>query len=393
MHQRPNGTWELKFKVPQNGKNVWKSVYGKTQEECLEKKKAVEERALQGLKVVDQHTFEYYKDWWLEKKKRSVSESVYKSYASTVKCLEPLCKMKMESIRPADIDAIIGDLAKEHPWTGKPASKSTLLHVRRMARQIIDLAVDERELAWNPARSKAVEVPKNAPVKKVPAISEEQIQWIIDTPHRCQTAAMIMLFAGLRKSELLALTPFDVDLKGKTIRVCKKVEYIGSEPHVRDVTKTKMSNRLVTIPDILVEYLRENMDPSFPYIAFKTREPLRKGSFDSYWKSYMNDLDLKYGKRVKKVKSKFDPGRGRMVIQTFNPHQLRHTYATIMYDAGVDVLVMQKQLGHEDIQTTLGIYAELTRTRERRVQNKMNDYIMEYITPAAADEKDASKSG
>ena len=58
MHQRPNGTWELKFKVPQNGKNVWKSVYGKTQEECLEKKKAVEERALQGLKVVDQHTFE-----------------------------------------------------------------------------------------------------------------------------------------------------------------------------------------------------------------------------------------------------------------------------------------------------------------------------------------------
>ena len=130
MHQRPNGTWELKFKVPQNGKNVWKSVYGKTQEECLEKKKAVEERALQGLKVVDQHTFEYYKDWWLEKKKRSVSESVYKSYASTVKCLEPLYKMKMESIRPADIDAIIGDLAKEHPWTGKPASKSTLLHPR-----------------------------------------------------------------------------------------------------------------------------------------------------------------------------------------------------------------------------------------------------------------------
>ena len=59
----------------------------------------------------------------------------------------------------------------------------------------------------------------------------------------------------------------------------------------------------------------------------------------------------------------------------------------------VYMVVMQKQLGHEDIQTTLGIYAELTRTRERRVQNKMNDYIMEYITPPAGDEKDASKSG
>ena len=118
---------------------------------------------------------------------------------------------------------------------------------------------------------------------------------------------------------------------------------------------------------------------------------IQKGTFDSYWKGYMNDLDLKYGKRVKKVRSKFDPGRGRMVIKTFNPHQLRHTYATIMYDAGVDVLVMQKQLGHEDIQTTLGIYAELTRTRERRVQNEMNDYIMKNIQNAR--EEKQAKSG
>lgn len=391
MYQRPNGTYELKFKVMQNGKNVWKSVYGKTPEICEEKKKQVLAKAQKGLKVVDQHSFEYYRNWWLEKKKRSVSQSTYKTYEALSRNLEPLFKMKMETIRPADIDAIIADLAAEHPYTGKPASKSTLRHIRRIAEQIIDLAVDEREVAYNPARSKAVEIPKNAPVKKVGAIDEEQIQWIIDTPHRCQLAAMIMLFAGLRKSELLALTPYDVDLKHKTIRVCKKVEFVGSDPFVRDVTKTKMSNRLVSIPDILADFLRENMDFSAPFIAFHTEVPVQKGTFDSYWKSYMNDLDLKYGKRVKKVRSKFDPGRGRMVIKTFNPHQLRHTYATIMYDAGVDVLVMQKQLGHEDIQTTLGIYAELTRTRERRVQNEMNDYIMKNIQNAR--EEKQAKSG
>ena len=48
-----------------------------------------------------------------------------------------------------------------------------------------------------------------------------------------------------------------------------------------------------------------------------------------------------------------------MRIEPFTPHQLRHTFCTLMYFAGVDVLTARDQMGHKDISVTLGIYTSL----------------------------------
>lgn len=63
---------------------------------------------------------------------------------------------------------------------------------------------------------------------------------------------------------------------------------------------------------------------------------------------------------AEQVKKKPGPKKLPMLIPVFTPHQLRHTYITMLYLAGVDVLTAKEQAGHADISTTLGFTRILT---------------------------------
>ena len=92
----------------------------------------------------------------------------------------------------------------------------------------------------------------------------------------------------------------------------------------------------------------------------------------------MLELNLAYGDfgcAIQQPRSKYDPRGVPMVIETFTAHQLRHTYATLLYEAGVDVLTAQRLLGHAKPQTTLDIYTHL-REKEADTQiAKFNEYL------------------
>lgn len=66
------------------------------------------------------------------------------------------------------------------------------------------------------------------------------------------------------------------------------------------------------------------------------------------WQSYMQDFNVKYGYDGKQSKNR--PGGLPMVIDTFTTHQLRHTFCTLMYFSGVDVLTARDQMGHKEDQ-------------------------------------------
>ena len=54
---------------------------------------------------------------------------------------------------------------------------------------------------------------------------------------------------------------------------------------------------------------------------------------------------------------------------------LRHTYSTMLYDAGVDVKSAQKFLGHADITTTLKVYTHLSEQKEQQAINALNAHL------------------
>ena len=59
-------------------------------------------------------------------------------------------------------------------------------------------------------------------------------------------------------------------------------------------------------------------------------------------------------------------------IENITPHMLRHAYATILYDVGVDIKTAQRYLGHADVQTTLKIYTHLSETKQAQSLNALN---------------------
>ena len=60
---------------------------------------------------------------------------------------------------------------------------------------------------------------------------------------------------------------------------------------------------------------------------------------------------------------------------------LRHTYATMLFDANVDIKSAQRFLGHEDVQVTLAIYTHLTKYKEDQAIKALNEHLDEKIVP------------
>ena len=96
-------------------------------------------------------------------------------------------------------------------------------------------------------------------------------------------------------------------------------------------------------------------------------------AWKTLWSSYMADLNAKSAITAKKDKKR--PGGLPMLIDTFTPHQLRHTFCTLMYFAGVDVMTARDQMGHKDISVTLGIYTALDKKFKKKKINRLDTYL------------------
>lgn len=373
-----------------DGKRKYKTVYGSTQKEADEKALEVKLQMRKGIDVTcGNDSWDSWAKRWADNKRLTVSAGQMGAYDSCVKHLSGyLGAAPITKIKTIDIQDVVNALSANNPNTGKPASYRMLEIVKITASQIFQLAIDNRVMDYNPAN--AVKIPSGAPAETRRALTEEERSWIIDTPHTAQRPAMLCLFAGLRRGEVIPLTWDDIDLQARTIDVNKSVEMIHGKPVVKQGAKTDSGVRTVDIPQILVDFLtgEKAKDASKQQQTVMALHPLvcpdRRGNmyntqtWGRMWRSYLIDLNLKYGDfsgHLRKPKSKYDPAGVPMVIPHFTAHWLRHTFATMLYMAGVDVLTAKEQLGHSNISTTLKIYTHLDATYKRRAMDKLDAYL------------------
>lgn len=358
-----------------DGRRKYKTVYGTTQREV--KEKAAQLKLQQGRGIDISATYELFEKWCdlviEDKRAANVSKQQLKNLNSYKNHLQPLWSTPLTKISAAHLQTIINQLAT---WRGnkKPLAKATIRKVNAFAHQVFDKAKGARVTDYNPAEY--VTVAQGEPSKKRTPIEEQQKQWIADTPHRAQTAAMLMLYAGLRRGEVLALTWADIDLDSSIISVNKAVEFDDNTPVIKG-TKTEAGTRNVSIPNVLVSYLR-GVKSNHLYVVHDNGKMFTASKWKSLWNSYLVELDVKYGYDGKV--SKFSPTRHGYRIKTFTPHQLRHTYATMLYLAGCDVLEAKYQLGHSDVKVTLGIYTHFDEQYKRASLNKLNEYLCKSHT-------------
>ena len=182
---------------------------------------------------------------------------------------------------------------------------------------------------------------------------------------------MLMMYSGLRKGEVTALTWADIDFDNHTISVNKSFNFKQGEIKL---PKTTAGNRVVSVPAKLIRFLRTVPKNNILVVTTANGGRMTESAWKRLWESYLKDLNLKYGTSLIK-RSKFDPKGSIMTIEPFTPHCLRHTFCSIMYEAGTDVLTAKEQMGHSDIKTTLSIYTHLDKQHKQKNISKLDAYL------------------
>ena len=164
----------------------------------------------------------------------------------------------------------------------------------------------------------------------------------------------IELATGLRRGELLGLKWKDIDLEGGTIQVRRQIARIDGEV-VEAPLKTKNSYRSVSIGQDAVEILREQQRKSNSEYVFPspTGGPISPDSV------------LHMLHRVLK----------RAGLPQIRFHDMRHTFATVALQNGVDIKTVSGMLGHYSAGFTLDTYAHVTTQAQRQAANTMANIL------------------
>ena len=171
--------------------------------------------------------------------------------------------------------------------------------------------------------------------------------------HRCGIWAMLMLYAGLRRGEALALEWSDVDLEKKILHVRQAIHFDGNAAVLGD-TKTEAGVRSIPIVGVLHAALK-SLSPSQKYVC---GDQMTLAVFNWGWESYLAKMTVLCGREFR--------------IRT---HDLRHTFCSMLYRAGIGVKEAQYLMGHSDLKTTMQIYTHIDRTDIANAAVKLDRYL------------------
>ncbi|WP_344095228.1 tyrosine-type recombinase/integrase [Microbacterium deminutum] len=234
---------------------------------------------------------------------------------------------KLEKITAGDVEeAMTG-------WTGKTSTRIDALSVLS---RLLDGAVNARLVPLNVAR--LARRPRMDPAgnPRSRALSQDEVAVVLESiesiPHRRYIAALV--FTGMRANEAAALRTQDVDLDYGIIRVSRNAS-VGLDGQPVDLTPKSHKERTVPIAAALAPHLEAAL-------AGKKRGDL---VFTGVKGGKLNPSNVKRAVKWSAVRDLLDRSDLKL-------HDLRHTFATLLFDAGMSANDIQAILGHASLQTT-----------------------------------------
>ncbi len=328
MKKRPDGRYQKIITI--NGKK--KAFYGKTIAEVNKKILAYEEEQSKG------KLFSAVAEEWYDNIVPTLSPTTLRGYKPAKEdAVAEFGSQRISNITPQDVQLYI------NRYAAQKYSRKTVVTKLQILSQIFNYGILYGHLQNNPCA--VVRVPRNLSKVERQAASPEDIAKIKASDNLLALAA---LYTGCRRGELLALSIDDVDFDNDTIIIDKSVYFEGIEPRLK-LPKTVAGIR--TIP--LLKPLKEEL----------LKRKIKGLLFEENGKMLTES-------RVRAIWEKFQEENG--VECTL--HQLRHAYATRLYELDIDVKSAQELLGHADVHTTQEIYTHLTELKRRQTAEQLKDF-------------------
>lgn len=238
-------------------------------------------------------------------------------------------RVRLSEVTHADVVAWVATLQAD----GYAAA--TIRQAHRVLSLMLALAVRDRRLSYNPAEG--VRLPRVA--RKEPVfLTHEQVDRLAEGCQGFELLIRLLAYTGLRWGEATALQVKRLDLMRRRLEVVRTAIDLGE---VSYGTPKTHQHRSVPIPRSLVDELAAHVagkEPEALVFTWPRGAPLRNQNFRA---------------RV------FTPAAEAIGVPRLTPHDLRHTAASLAVQAGANVKVVQRMLGHASAAMTLDVYAGL----------------------------------
>lgn len=339
------GSWYVKFIVKNHygiSKQVKKMGF-KSKKEAEE----YEREYIYNLTLTPDIPFKSLLKQFLEDKKGRIKKSSYATLycAGRLKYFSYFNEMKVNKIKPLHIRNWQNIILKTDL---KP---STLKLLSVVLKNIFTFAVKYRGLKINPMASvESIGTFKRS--KKIEVLTLEEFKQVLElTNNKYKIVFKFLFFTGCRIGEALALTLDDIDLENKVININKTLFWTKEEKYIFQTPKTESSIRSITIPDNLIEELKEHINKSLYVME------------DKRIFNYTNQT----------IRNSFKKAVEKALNKDCSIHILRHSHASLLINNGVDVLYISKRLGHSKPSMTLNVYSHLYKMTEDRARDKLNE--------------------
>ncbi len=236
-------------------------------------------------------------------------------------------------------------------------SDKVLLHHHRLLSTIFQTAVMWQVIPSNPCtRVKAPRVEQ----KEVRCMDDQEMLRFFDClekePLQYKALITLLVYSGMRRGEVCGLQWKDIDFNNKILHIQRTVLYAPKKGIYIDTPKTKGSDRIIKLADIVFTELEQHRkqqavqrlqlgdrwhNEDFVFTQWDGN-PLHPDSLTSWIRKFVRKYDLPYA----------------------NIHSLRHTNATLLIANGVNVATVSKRLGHSSTATTTKTYIHAIRSAD-----------------------------
>lgn len=313
------------------------AIYDRDPERLYAKIQEKESNAPQALR------FEDAADAWERRHWERIGSSTAETYAAPLRRIKAqFSGLDAEEVSAQDIQAFLADLGKQ-----SFSRRSVQMH-RDILNMIFNNAIIDGRLRFNPCS--AVTLPRNLKTSRRELPADAAIEAVKrggDAPFGL--FALVCLYAGLRRGEALALRYEDLDREAGLIHVTKAVEFVGNNARIKP-PKTRAGERDVP----LLAPLAAAIPAKKTGLLFPRDDGglLTKTQYRKRWLKYCAAIG-----------------------HEITAHQLRHGYATILYEAGIPDKDAQELLGHSSIAVTRDVYTHIRGSRRRETAAKLNAFV------------------
>ena len=309
----------------------------------------------------DRMTVGAWVNQYLDSHALNVDESSIHNYRGRVQYLTPLADVRLRELTVPRVQRWVDALARSK----SPATART---ARGLLVQALNEAIRQRLIATNVAHLSRA--PRHTPAKRV-ILSGDDISRFAATAERDRLGAawMLLLLCQLRPGEIAGLRWPDIDLDRGRVHVdITRTRNVKGQWVLGDGPKRESSRRTIDLPDICVRLLKEHR---------RAQNERRLQAPPGWW----TDRDLVFpNARGDVITNHVLETRLKRVCLTagvpvLTPHSLRTTGATWARSLGEDAEVVQRRLGHKNVQTTLNLYSYERPGESRQTSERLEDAL------------------